>query len=187
MSRAFVLVLDSLGVGGAPDAAAFRDQGADTLGHIAERCASADADRSGHRSGPLRIPNLAALGLGETCRVATGRAPPGLEVVRWTHGRAGCAAEVSGPEPKGEEYPKGIWRNQLDGRTILEYQVNKSGRMDDVQVVGSSGSAFVDDAAVWFAQQRLRVKTNCPAQRFRYTVTFNLADAPPPPRTIWVN
>jgi phosphopentomutase len=105
VSRAFVLVLDSLGVGGAPDAAAFRDQGADTLGHIAERCASADADRSGHRSGPLRIPNLAALGLGETCRVATGRAPPGLEVVRWTHGRAGCAAEVS----TGKDSQSGHW------------------------------------------------------------------------------
>ena len=35
MTRAFILVLDSLGIGGAPDAAAHGDEGADTLGHIA--------------------------------------------------------------------------------------------------------------------------------------------------------
>ena len=34
MSRALLLVLDSLGCGGAADAAAFGDAGADTFGHI---------------------------------------------------------------------------------------------------------------------------------------------------------
>ena len=34
MSRAFLIVLDSLGCGGAPDATAFGDAGANTLGHI---------------------------------------------------------------------------------------------------------------------------------------------------------
>ena len=34
MARAFVVVLDSLGCGGAPDAAEFGDLGANTLGHI---------------------------------------------------------------------------------------------------------------------------------------------------------
>ena len=33
--RIFVIVIDSLGVGGAADAAQFGDAGADTLGHIA--------------------------------------------------------------------------------------------------------------------------------------------------------
>ncbi|MDP7343187.1 MAG: phosphopentomutase, partial [Alphaproteobacteria bacterium] len=45
MSRAFVLVMDSLGLGGAADAGAFGDEGADTLRHIAEAHA-------------LEIPNL---------------------------------------------------------------------------------------------------------------------------------
>jgi phosphopentomutase len=49
--RAIVIVCDGLGVGEAPDAAAFGDQGSDTLGHV---LASRD----------VRIPNLAALGLG---------------------------------------------------------------------------------------------------------------------------
>lgn len=49
--RIFLIVLDSLGVGGAEDAADFQDEGADTLGHIAE-CAPR-----------LQIPNLVRLGL----------------------------------------------------------------------------------------------------------------------------
>jgi phosphopentomutase len=46
-----VLVLDGLGVGEAPDAAAFGDLGSDTLGHVL-------------RSRTVLIPNLVALGLG---------------------------------------------------------------------------------------------------------------------------
>ena len=34
MARAFLVVLDSLGCGGAPDASEFGDAGANTLGHI---------------------------------------------------------------------------------------------------------------------------------------------------------
>src|SRR3954464_6236241 len=79
MPRAFVLVLDSVGVGAAPDAASYGDHGADTVGHIAEACASGTADREGLRSGPLRLPNLVRLGLGEACRLSTGRVPAGLE------------------------------------------------------------------------------------------------------------
>ena len=36
-SRAIVIVIDSLGVGELPDAAAYGDQGSHTLGHIAQR------------------------------------------------------------------------------------------------------------------------------------------------------
>ena len=79
MARAFVLVLDSVGIGAAPDAASYGDEGADTIGHIAEACACGSADRAGLRTGPLRLPNLVRLGLGEACRMATGRLPPGLE------------------------------------------------------------------------------------------------------------
>ncbi len=49
--RAIVLVCDGLGVGEAPDAAAFGDLGSDTLGHVL-------ASRA------VAIPNLTALGLG---------------------------------------------------------------------------------------------------------------------------
>lgn len=78
LPRAIVLVLDSVGIGTAPDSARYGDEGADTVGHIAEACARGDADCEA-RSGPLHVPNLVALGLGEACRMATGRVPPGLD------------------------------------------------------------------------------------------------------------
>ena len=59
MTRAFILVLDSFGVGGAPDAQTYGDAGADTLGHIAARCACGDADRQGTRRGPLHVQKIA--------------------------------------------------------------------------------------------------------------------------------
>ncbi|HEX7129991.1 MAG TPA: phosphopentomutase [Rhodanobacteraceae bacterium] len=105
MSRAFLIVLDSVGVGGAPDAPRYRDLGADTIGHIATRCARRDADKAGVRHGGLNLPFLASLGLGEACRAATGRAPPGLEARRWCRGRAGCAAEISA----GKDSQTGHW------------------------------------------------------------------------------
>src|SRR6185312_12609082 len=86
MTRAFILVLDSLGVGGAPDAEAYGDAGADTFGHIAQRCASHDADRHGTRSGALHVPALAALGIGAACRAATGATPPGVDTTVWCSG-----------------------------------------------------------------------------------------------------
>ncbi|AMX83004.1 phosphopentomutase [Geobacillus subterraneus] len=49
--RVFLIVLDSVGIGEAPDAEKYNDKGADTLGHIAE-----------HRGG-LHMPNMAKLGL----------------------------------------------------------------------------------------------------------------------------
>ncbi|KRR27613.1 phosphopentomutase [Bradyrhizobium retamae] len=105
MARAFILVLDSVGIGGAPDAARYGDEGADTVGHIAEACARGDADRDSLRAGPLRLPHLVQLGLGEACRLATGRVPPGLETDAAPIGRYGCAAEVS----KGKDTPSGHW------------------------------------------------------------------------------
>ncbi|MGM0585298.1 MAG: phosphopentomutase [Pseudomonadota bacterium] len=76
MPRAFLLVMDSVGIGGAPDAARFGDAGADTVGHIAQACAAGRCEEG--RTGPLHLPNLSALGLGEAARLASGAAPPGL-------------------------------------------------------------------------------------------------------------
>jgi phosphopentomutase len=77
MPRAALLVMDSVGCGGAPDAAAFGDEGANTLGHIAQACAEGRAEQG--RSGPLRVPNLAALGLGPAIRAASGIDLPGFD------------------------------------------------------------------------------------------------------------
>ena len=77
MARAFLIVLDSVGIGSAPDAARYGDEGSNTVGHIAEACAARQADRTGLRHGALKLPNLVRLGFGEACRLASGRVQPG--------------------------------------------------------------------------------------------------------------
>ena len=102
--RALVLVLDSVGIGAAPDAGQYGDEGADTIGHIAESCARGESNVA-VRSGPLALPNLVALGLGEACRLAGGRVPPALETTIQPVGRFACAREIS----KGKDTPSGHW------------------------------------------------------------------------------
>jgi phosphopentomutase len=101
MPRAILLVMDSVGIGGAPDAAAFGDAGADTLGHIAEACAAGRAEEG--RSGPLRLPNLDRLGLGAAAELAAGRRPPGLEAA--PEAAWGVGIESS----QGKDTPSGHW------------------------------------------------------------------------------
>ncbi|MCV2868264.1 phosphopentomutase [Defluviimonas sp. WL0002] len=106
MRRAFLIVMDSVGCGGAPDAASFfnghlPDTGANTLAHIAQACAAGRAEDG--RSGPLRMPNLDALGLGATIRLASGAATPGFNAM--PTGLWGAATEVS----KGKDTPSGHW------------------------------------------------------------------------------
>jgi len=89
MTRAMVFVLDSLGIGGAPDADRFGDAGANTLGHIAERM-------------KLHAPRLQSLGLGRAAAASTGCDPLGpCEVV----GRWGLASEIS----NGKDTITGHW------------------------------------------------------------------------------
>lgn len=101
MPRAFLLVLDSVGCGGAPDAAEFGDAGANTLGHIAQACAEGRAERG--RSGPLRLPVLDGLGLGAAIKLASGLDAPGLGAA--PTGLWGAATEIS----RGKDTPSGHW------------------------------------------------------------------------------
>ncbi|MDO9640201.1 MAG: phosphopentomutase [Pseudotabrizicola sp.] len=101
MARAFLIVLDSVGCGGAPDAAEFCDAGANTLAHIAQACADGRADTG--RSGALRMPNLDALGLGAAVKLASGVEAPGLGAA--PAGLWGAATEVS----RGKDTPSGHW------------------------------------------------------------------------------
>lgn len=101
MARAFLIVLDSVGCGGAPDAGDFGDAGANTLAHIAQACAEGRAEVG--RSGPLRLPNLDRLGLGAAVRLASGTDAPGLGAA--PEGLWGAATEVS----RGKDTPSGHW------------------------------------------------------------------------------
>ncbi len=101
MARAFLLIMDSFGIGGAPDAAAYCDAGANTLGHIADACLSG---RVTGRSGPLTLPTLDSLGLGMAARGSTDTnvvLSAGTQVT----GAWGIGVEVS----KGKDTPSGHW------------------------------------------------------------------------------
>lgn len=101
MARVFLCVLDSVGCGGAPDAAHYGDEGSNTLLHIAEACADGRAQAG--RSGPLTVPNLDALGLGAAITLASGKTAPGLSAV--PGGWWGAAQEVSA----GKDTQSGHW------------------------------------------------------------------------------
>ena len=106
MARVFLAVMDSVGIGGAPDADRFfngtvPDTGANTVAHIAQACAEGRADEG--RSGPLSLPHLDALGLGAAVRLASGATTPGLGAV--PVGTWGAAEEVS----PGKDTPSGHW------------------------------------------------------------------------------
>ena len=94
--RAIIAVLDSFGIGSTPDSVRFGDAGANTFGHIVERCA-------GSARGALKIPNLLSLGLGLAAHEADPRVPAmrGGEIT----GRYGSAVELS----KGKDTPSGHW------------------------------------------------------------------------------
>jgi phosphopentomutase len=85
--RAIVLVLDSVGVGALPDAAAYGDVGSDTLGNVARA------------RGGLRMPNLGAMGLGNVDEVE-GVPPVERPTASW-----GRCAEVSA----GKDTTTGHW------------------------------------------------------------------------------
>jgi phosphopentomutase len=89
MARAFLFILDSFGIGNAPDAAQFGDEGANTLLHIADRM-------------KLELPHMASLGLGLAAEAAGGRNPfPDTKLI----GRWGHAQEVS----QGKDTITGHW------------------------------------------------------------------------------
>ncbi|WP_342071736.1 phosphopentomutase [Yoonia algicola] len=95
MPRAFLIVIDSVGIGGAPDADQFfngdlPDIGANTVGHIA-------------RDAGLNVPTLDALGMGAAVELASGEAAVGLG--RTPSGAWGAATEIS----RGKDTPSGHW------------------------------------------------------------------------------
>jgi phosphopentomutase len=120
--RVLVVVCDSWGVGDAPDAAAYGDEGSDTLAHTA------------HAVGGLRAPNLAALGLGMLTSIegVPAAAEPGSGHGRATEVSAGKDTTTGHWEMMGLRldrpfpvYPNGFPQEVIEpfettiGRTIL--------------------------------------------------------------------
>ena len=95
MARAFLLVMDSVGIGGAPDAGRFfngatPDTGANTLAHIVAQTG-------------LHLPHLDALGLGAALTLASGVTLEGWETK--PTGLYAAATEIS----NGKDTPSGHW------------------------------------------------------------------------------
>lgn len=103
MKRAFIMVLDSFGIGATEDAERFGDVRADTLGHIAEACAKGEADNG--RKGPLNLPNLTRLGLAKAHEGSTGFIPAGMDGNAEVIGAYAWAHEMS----SGKDTPSGHW------------------------------------------------------------------------------
>jgi len=85
--RAVILVLDGVGVGAAPDAAEYGDVGSDTLGNLARAV------------GGLRLPNLAAAGLGNVAPIV------GVDAVPAPQGAWGTMR----PASAGKDSTTGHW------------------------------------------------------------------------------
>ena len=87
IERAIILVADGVGCGGAPDADAYGDAGADTLGNLSRTV------------GPLALPQLEALGLGHTTSIA------GVAALADARGAYGAMVEASA----GKDTITGHW------------------------------------------------------------------------------
>ena len=105
MARAFLLVLDSFGIGAAPDAAAFGDTGANTFGSIADWCAKGEVTDFRPEAGALSLPTLTRIGLLEAARIATGKTPVSMAGADQLIGQYGACKEASA----GKDTPSGHW------------------------------------------------------------------------------
>ncbi|MDJ0916876.1 MAG: phosphopentomutase [Woeseiaceae bacterium] len=106
MGRAIILVMDSFGIGATADAERFGDEGANTLGSIARERAASDA-------GPLKLPNLARLGLFNASKESSGAFPAGVDTDMDVIGTYGFAEELS----SGKDTPSGHW--EIAGVPVL--------------------------------------------------------------------
>jgi phosphopentomutase len=113
MPRAFIIMLDSFGLGATPDAAQYGDAGADTLRHIAEYCQQGKADKEGVRKGALHIPNLTRLGINGAATISQGKPVPGLDTSKPIEAAYGVAQEIS----LGKDTQSGHW--EMAGVPVL--------------------------------------------------------------------
>lgn len=155
MKRVFIMMLDSFGIGGAEDAHKFGDQGANTLGHIAERCFQGLADNA-ERQGKLQMPNMQRLGLGLAMQQSCGELPMGFESNPDLIGGYAFAKEIS----SGKDTTSGHWevagvpvlfdwglfpeKQQSFPPHLLQKIVEKSGIKGYLGNCHSSGTVILD-------------------------------------------
>lgn len=145
MKRVFIMMLDSFGIGGAKDAAKFGDEGANTLGHIAE-----------HQS-PLKLPHLESLGLGLAAQQSCGELPKSFQNQPHLIGGYAFAKEIS----SGKDTTSGHWeiagvpvlfdwglfpeKQNSFPQDLLDRIVEKSGIKGYLGNCHSSGTVILDE------------------------------------------
>jgi phosphopentomutase len=92
--RACVLLMDSLGIGASADAGLYGDEGANTFGHILAKAKT-----------PLKLPNLARLGLYHAAVLSAGEDVFDISTLAAPESHYGYAVEQS----KGKDTPSGHW------------------------------------------------------------------------------
>jgi phosphopentomutase len=97
MSRAFILLLDSFGLGATPDAGKYGDSAANTFGSIA-----AWAAKEGK---PMSLPTMEKLGLAAAAQIASGKWAEGFAMREGFAGAYGAAREQS----TGKDTQSGHW------------------------------------------------------------------------------
>lgn len=105
MARAIILVLDSFGIGHAPDAEKFGDVSANTFAHLAQFYFNETNKK-------IHLPNLAKIGLIDACLQAGKESFPYTDY-QLVKGAYGYAAELS----SGKDTPSGHW--EMAGVPVL--------------------------------------------------------------------
>lgn len=100
MPRAFIIMLDSFGIGATADADKYGDLGANTLLHTAQTV-------------PIKIPNLVRLGINAALKVSCGKSLPNVDESIQPQGAYGCAEEKS----LGKDTQSGHW--EMAGAPVL--------------------------------------------------------------------
>lgn len=108
MARVFILILDSFGIGGAPDASNYGDDGSNTLARVC----SFYAEQTRDLNEPF-LPNLSKLGLANAAKLACGFLPKGMKEIASPGGFYGAANEIS----KGKDTPSGHW--EIAGQPVM--------------------------------------------------------------------
>ncbi|WP_342114352.1 phosphopentomutase [Pseudoduganella sp. OTU4001] len=105
MSRAFILLLDSFGLGATPDAVKYGDQACNTFGSIAKWAAS--------EGKPMSLPTMEKLGLAAAAHTACGEWAAGFNQREGFTGAYGAAREQS----TGKDTQSGHW--EIAGVPVL--------------------------------------------------------------------
>ena len=105
MSRAFILLLDSFGLGATPDAVKYGDQACNTFGHIAKWAAT--------EGKPMSLPTMEGLGLAAAAHTASGEWAAGFAKRDGFSGAYGAAREQS----TGKDTQSGHW--EIAGVPVL--------------------------------------------------------------------